>query len=89
MNNNDFSNNVGANLGVVNETGTTAVTGDFYAVQVLTEATFDTFTERGASGDALTGIAIPAGTVISNGMGITAFTLASGAVRAYKRAVSA
>lgn len=80
-----ISGNAGARNGVVNETGTTAVTGDFYAIQVLETANFATFTETGASGDAMTGFDIAAGTVIYNGMGITAFTLTSGKVRAYKR----
>jgi len=79
--------NAAAKNGIVNETGTTAVTGDFYAIQVLEAATFSTFTENGATGDAMTSIAIPAGTVLYNGMGITAFTLTSGKVRAYKRNV--
>lgn len=74
----------GAN-GVWTETGTTAVTGDFYAIVVLEEANFSAFVERGSDGDAMTGFAIAAGTTITNGLGITAFTLTSGKVRAYKR----
>ena len=70
--------------GVVVETGTDAITGKFYAIQVLADATFSTFTENGSSGDVMTGFAVPAGTVIYNGLGITAFTLTSGKVRAYK-----
>ena len=77
--------NAATKNGVVVETGTTAQTGDFYAIQVLAEATFATFTENGSSGDVMTGFAIPAGTILFNGMGITAFTLTSGKVRAYKR----
>lgn len=73
--------------GVVVETGTTAITGDFYAIQVLEAATFSTFTENGTTGDAMTGFSIAAGTLLYNGMGITAFTLTSGKVRAYKRNV--
>ena len=79
--------NAAAMNGVVTETGTTAVTGDFYAIQVLEEATFSVFTENTASGDAMTGFSISAGTLIFNGKGITAFTLTSGKVRAYKRNV--
>lgn len=71
--------------GVVVESGTTAITGDFCEIVVLAEATFSAFTENGASGDAMTGFAIPAGVSIKNGLGITAFTLTSGKVRAYKR----
>lgn len=81
----DLGGNTGARNGIVNETGTTAVTGDFYAVQVLDAATFTTFTENNASGDAVTGFSIPAGTILYNGNGITAFTLSSGKVRAYRR----
>lgn len=80
-----LSGNAGARNGVVVETGTTAVTGDFYAIQVLTAATFTTFTENGATGDAMTGFSVPAGVTLYNGLGITAFTLSAGAVRAYKR----
>jgi hypothetical protein len=85
MNNNvQISGHTGAALGVVVETGPTAVTGKFYAIQVLEAANFSVFTESGASGDAMTGFTIPAGTIIYNGLGITAFTLSSGRVRAYK-----
>lgn len=80
----DLGGNTGAANGVVVEAGTTAVTGSFYALQVLEEATFTVFTENGASGDAMTGFAIAAGTMIYNGLGITAFTLSGGKVRAYK-----
>lgn len=80
-----FEHNAGGGNGVIVETGTTAVQGDFYAIQVLADATFTTFTENGASGDAMTGFTVPAGTVLYNGRGITAFTMSSGKVRAYKR----
>lgn len=83
MNTSDHNENAGN--GVVVESGTTAVTGDFYCIQVLADATFTTFTENAASGDAMTGFSIPAGTQLYNGRGITAFTLSSGTVRAYKR----
>jgi|GEM_PF-2828128 hypothetical protein len=81
----DLNGNSGASQGVVTESGTTAVTGDFYAIQVLVAATFTTFTENAASGDAMTGFAVPAGAILYNGKGITAFTMSSGTVRAYKR----
>lgn len=84
LNNVNITGAAGACHGVVVETGTDAVTGKFYAIQVLADATFSAFTENGASGDVMTGFAIPAGTVIYNGLGITAFTLTSGKVRAYK-----
>jgi hypothetical protein len=84
LNNVNITGAAGACHGVVVETGTDAVTGKFYAIQVLSDATFSAFTENGSSGDVMTGFAIPAGTVIYNGLGITAFTLTSGKVRAYK-----
>ena len=83
MNTSDHNENAGN--GVVVESGTTDITGDFYAIQVLVAATFTTFTENASAGDAMTGFAIPAGTVLYNGRGITAFTMSSGTVRAYKR----
>lgn len=79
----DIKGNAGACNGVVNTTDTSAVTGEFYCLQVLEEATFSVFTEREATGS-LTGFAIPAGTQLFNGLGITAYTLTSGKVRAYK-----
>lgn len=84
LNNVNITGAAGACHGVVVETGTDAVIGKFYAIQVLSDATFSTLTENGSSGDVMTGFAIPAGTVIYNGLGITAFTLTSGKVRAYK-----
>lgn len=83
----DLAGNAAAMNGVTTETGTTAVTGDFYAIQVLEAATFTTFTENAGDGDAMTGFSIPAGTILYNGKGITAFTMSSGKVRAYKRRI--
>lgn len=68
--------------GVVTVTGTTAITGNFCAIQVLTNATFSVFTENKATGDAMTGIVIPALTILRGH--ITSFTLTSGAVRAHR-----
>lgn len=84
LNNVNITGAAGACHGVVVETGNDAVTGKFYAIQVLSDANFSAFTENGKTGDVMTGFAIPAGTVIYNGLGITAFTLTSGKVRAYK-----
>lgn len=81
-----FHNDLQANFGqrgVTVESGTTAVTGDFYAVQILADTTFTTFTEDNASGDAMTGFSIPAGTVLFGT--ITALTASSGTFRAYHR----
>jgi hypothetical protein len=68
--------------GTINETGTTAVTGiEAFAIQILTDAVFSALTDASASGDAITGITLTAGTVIYGNF--TAFTLTSGAARAY------
>lgn len=80
----DLTGNAAAANGVVVETGTTAVTGQFASIQVLADATFTTFTENNSSGDVMTGFVVPAGTILFNGCGITAFTMSSGKVRAYK-----
>jgi hypothetical protein len=71
----------GGQAGVTVTTNTTAVTGSFTAVQVLEDATFSAFTETGATGQAMTGFAIPAGTTLFGR--ITGYTLTSGKVRAY------
>ena len=83
---NAFEHNANAGNGVVNVTNTSPVTGDFYAVQVVTAATFSAFTERGATGS-ITTSEVAAGTWFLNGQGITGFTLSAGSVRAYKRLV--
>jgi len=70
--------------GCIVETGTTAVTGNFYAIQVMNDATFSLLTDTTATGDAMTGFAIPAGMTIYGNF--TAFTLTSGKVRAYTKA---
>lgn len=71
--------------GYVNETGTTAITGqDFCRIQCLTNTVFASLTDTLASGDALTGITLPAGTDLRGKF--TGFTLSSGAVRAYRSA---
>ncbi len=84
QNNVNIAGAAGACHGVDVETGTTAATGKFYAIQVLADANFSVFTENGKTGDAMTGFVIPAGTTLINGLGITAFTMTSGKVRAYK-----
>lgn len=69
-------------FGVVTETGTTAITGDFALIQCLTATTFATLTETNRSGDAITALSLAAGTVLRGRF--SAFTLTTGAVRAYK-----
>ena len=69
-------------FGLVRESGTTAVTGNFWKLVVTGAATFTLLTIANSSGDAMTGFAFPVGTEI---MGkITAFTLSGGSVIAYK-----
>ena len=70
--------------GCVYETGTTAVTGDFCALQCLTNTVFSALTNTIRSGDAITSLTLPAGTVLYGKF--SAFTLTSGAVCAYKSA---
>ena len=62
-------------------TGTSAVTGlNARHVHCLTETVFATFTRTGATGS-ITGLTLPAGTLLKGP--VTAITLTSGAVAAY------
>ena len=60
---------------------TTAVTGDFYAITVLNDCVFTSLTRADTTGN-INGLNLPAGMTIYGK--ITAFTLQSGAVIAYK-----
>ena len=66
--------------GIVNTSNTTAVTGQFKTIQLLTDTIFQSLSETGGSGS-IVGLSLPAGLVL-NGT-FTTYTLASGAVRAY------
>jgi|688.fasta_scaffold10358_9 hypothetical protein len=68
--------------GVTVETGTTAVTGGFYAIQILETANFALLTEGQKTGDAMTGFDIDPTVIYGD---FTAFTLTSGKVRAYSK----
>ena len=68
-------------FGVHVDTDTTPATGTFHSITILEEATFSAFVEVGATGNAMTGFAIPAGVTIFGN--ITSFTHTSGKVRAY------
>jgi hypothetical protein len=69
--------------GVIYESGTTALTGlDVCKITTLTTTTFSVLTNTVATGDAITGIAIPAGVDLYGKF--TAVTLTSGAVALYK-----
>lgn len=70
--------------GCVYETGTSTVTGDFCALQCLTNTVFSAITNTIGSGDAITSLTLPAGTVLYGKF--TTFTLTSGAVCAYNSA---
>ena len=71
-----------AENGMHHESGTTAVTGSFYAIYVYSAATFSLLTHGKNTGDVLTSISFPAGTTIPGP--ITAFTLSAGGVFALK-----
>lgn len=62
-------------------TDTTATTGEFYAIQVIDDATFSALTGFQLQGT-WTGVAFPAGTIIYGRF--TAFTLSAGKVVAYR-----
>jgi len=72
--------------GVITETGTTALTGHFVAIQILTDTVFATLTETNHSGDDATTVTYVAGSIIYGNF--TAVTLTSGAVRIYKGTAS-
>lgn len=66
------------------ESGTTAVTGNFCAIQALAESVFALLTCAEWSGDSTAGLPLPAGVTIYGQF--TAFTLTSGKVIAYNQA---
>lgn len=66
--------------GTTNTSNTTAVTGEFSAIQVISDAVFSSLTEPGATGS-LTGITISAGVTLFGRF--TGYQLTSGVVRAY------
>ena len=70
--------------GLIWEVGTTAITGSFCKLKCITETTFAKLTDN-ITGDTITAVAFPAGTVLE-GL-FTAFTLTSGSVLAYKTGV--
>lgn len=67
--------------GVVNTSNTTAVTGNFFAVQAVTEVVLTSLSETGAEGN-LNGATLAAGTVLYGRF--TGYQLSSGTLRAYK-----
>jgi len=69
--------------GGVIETGTTAVSGSFSAIQCLEDTVFSVLTLPDFIGDSLAGTTISAGTILYGYC--TGFTLTSGKVVAYNR----
>jgi len=68
--------------GTIYESGTTARTGPFCKITVVTAATFSALSWLSLGGSTITGVALPAGTVLEGD--ITSFTLTSGSVLAQK-----
>ena len=66
--------------GAVFESGTSAITGDFFAIQIVADAVFSLLTSN-ITGDTITGVTFTAGSTIF--ARVTAFTLTSGKVLAY------
>ena len=67
-------------------TGTTTAVGTYFSIQVLADAVVDSLVDAGRDGDAVSSLALTAGTIIY-GQNITRIKLASGIVIAYKRKV--
>ena len=64
-------------------TTTAAVTGNFQAIQFITDGSFTSVSQTALTGDALTGVTYPAGFVLF--AAVTAFQLATGRAIAYTR----
>lgn len=69
-------------IGTVYESGTTARTGPFCKITVVTAATFSAISWANLTGSTITGVALPAGTVLEGD--ISSFTLTSGSVLAQR-----
>jgi hypothetical protein len=80
--NQDTSLSVGEYGGKV-VTGTTAVTGNFQAIQFIADGSFTSVSQTALAGDALTGVTFPAGFVVF--AAVTSFQLATGKAIAYTR----
>ena len=80
--NQDTSLSVGEYGGRMTTT-TAAVTGNFQAIQFITDGSFTSVSQTSLTGDALTSVTYPAGFVLF--AAVTAFTLAAGKAIAYSR----
>lgn len=70
--------------GAIYESGTTAVTGTFCAITALEATVFSLLTVENWGGDTTANLPLPAGATLFGR--VSAFTLSSGKVIAYKRA---
>jgi hypothetical protein len=80
--NQDTSLTVGEYGGRVSTT-TATVTGNFQAIQFISDSSFTSVSQTALAGSALTGITFPAGFVLF--AAVTAFQLAAGKAIAYTR----
>jgi len=80
--NQDTSLSVGEYGGKVTTT-TGVVTGNFQAIQFISDGSFTSVSQTSLTGDALTGITFPAGFVLF--ASVAAFQLATGKTIAYTR----
>jgi len=81
--NQDTSLSVGEYGGRMTTT-TAAVTGNFQAIQFITDGSFTSVSQTALTGDALTSVTYPAGFVLF--AAVTAFALSTGKAIAYTRA---
>jgi hypothetical protein len=80
--NQDTSLSVGEYGGRMTTT-TAAVTGNFQAIQFITDGKFTSVSQTALTGEALTSVTFPAGFVVF--AAVTAFQLSTGSVIAYSR----
>jgi hypothetical protein len=80
--NQDTSLSVGEYGGKVTTT-TNVVTGNFQAIQFISDGSFTSVSQTALTGDNLTGVTFPAGFVLF--AAVTAFSLATGKAIAYTR----
>jgi len=82
--NQDTSLSVGEYGGRMTTTTGTVVTGNFQAIQFITDGSFTSVSQTALTGDALTSVTYPAGFVLF--AAVTAFALSTGKAIAYTRA---
>jgi len=82
--NQDTSLSVGEYGGRMTTTTASAVTGNFQAIQFITDGKFTSVSQTALTGENLNSVTFPAGFVVF--AAVTAFQLATGSVIAYTRA---